>query len=142
MPTYTGKCDCGQTTWEVELDKDTASHILCHCDTCKRLSGGAFTLNQIIPKDSLKFTKGGDELKKYTYSGESGKEVHCYYCPNCTTHPYHHQTALGDDKIVLRTVLLTPEGTTEFQPAAEVFGKAKMSWEKEVATTFETLPPQ
>lgn len=75
MPTYTGKCDCGQTTWEVELDKDTASHILCHCNTCKRLSGGAFTLNQIIPKDSLKFTKGGDELKKYTYSGESGRSL-------------------------------------------------------------------
>jgi hypothetical protein len=43
-----------------------------HCDTCKTLSGGTFTLNQIIPKDALSVTKGGDNLGKYTYYGESG----------------------------------------------------------------------
>lgn len=25
-----------------------------------------------------------------------GKPVHCYYCPNCTIHVYHHQTIMGD----------------------------------------------
>ncbi|EOD48466.1 hypothetical protein GTA08_BOTSDO11609 [Neofusicoccum parvum] len=140
MTTYHGHCACGQTKWEVKLEPDQASHILCHCDTCKYLSGSTFTLNQIIPKSALKFTAGGDSLKTYTYTGESGKPVNCYYCPNCTTHPYHHQTALGDDKIVLRTGLLD-EGK-QFKPAAEIFGKAKLSWEKEVATTFETLPPE
>ena len=44
-----------------------------HCDTCKTLSGGTFTLNQIIPKDALSVTKGGDDLGKYTYYGESGR---------------------------------------------------------------------
>lgn len=43
-----------------------------HCDTCKTLSGGTFTLNQIIPKDALSITKGND-LGKYTYYGESGR---------------------------------------------------------------------
>ena len=43
------------------------------------------------------------------------------------------------DKIVVRTVLL--EGGTGFKPSAEIFGKAKMSWEPEVAKTFDTLPP-
>lgn len=47
---------------------------------------------------------------------------------------------MGPDKIVLRTGLLD-EGIKNFQPAAEIFGKAKLPWEKEVATTFETLPP-
>ena len=42
-----------------------------HCDTCKILGGGAFTMNQIIPKDALKITKGG-EPSKYTYYGDSG----------------------------------------------------------------------
>ncbi|KAB2574579.1 putative duf636 domain protein [Lasiodiplodia theobromae] len=140
MTTYHGHCACGQTKWEVTLEADQASHILCHCDTCKYLSGSAFTLNQIVPKSALKFTAGGDNLKAYTYTGESGKPVHCYYCPNCTTHPYHHQTALGDDKIILRTGLL--DESKSFKPAAEIFGKAKLAWEKEVAQTFETLPPQ
>lgn len=46
---------------------------------------------------------------------------------------------MGPDKIVVRTVLLD-EGKS-FKPAAEIFGKAKMSWEPESAKTFETLPP-
>lgn len=97
-------------------------------------------MNQIVPKSALKFTKGGDDLKKYTYTGDSGKPVHCYYCPNCTTHPYHHQTALGDDKIVARTGLL--EQGKEFDPAAEIYGKDRLAWEKEVAATFDVLPPE
>lgn len=72
MSTYQGKCHCGQTTWEAKLEQDQAKAILCHCDTCKSLSGGAYTLNQIIPAEALKFTKGGDALKKYTYKGDSG----------------------------------------------------------------------
>ncbi|MCJ1258420.1 hypothetical protein MMC24_006253 [Lignoscripta atroalba] len=90
----------------------------------------------MIPSSDLKITKG--ETKAYTYTGDSGKPVHCYYCPNCTTHIYHHQTALGE-KYVVRTLLL--EGGAGFKPAAEIYGKDKLSWEKEVAETFEVLPP-
>ncbi|KAI9689269.1 MAG: hypothetical protein M1820_010180 [Bogoriella megaspora] len=141
MTAYEGHCHCGQTTWEVTLDKEQQGHVICHCDTCKILGGGAFTLNQIIPKSALKFTKGGDALKAYSYKGDSGNPVNCYYCPNCTTHVYHHQTIMGPDKIVLRTSLL-PKGRKEFQPSAEIFGKDKFPWQKEVAQTFEVLPPE
>lgn len=40
----------------------------------------------------------------------------------------------------MRTILLDG-GKDKFTPGAEIFGKARMGWEKEVATTFETLPP-
>jgi hypothetical protein len=95
------RCHCGEVEWEVKLEDK--SHILCHCNGCasqmgsstyiptgancyigKMLSGGAYTLNQVVPRDNLRITKG--ELKKYTYTGDSGNPVHCYYCPNCTTH--------------------------------------------------------
>lgn len=59
-----------------QLGKDRTCMLIIvissHCDTCKTLSGGTFTLNQIIPKDALNVTKGGDNLGKYTYYGESG----------------------------------------------------------------------
>lgn len=41
--------------------------------------------------------------------------------------------------IILRTALL--KKGKEFEPAAEIYGKDKLSWEKEVAHTFELLPP-
>lgn len=69
---------------------------------------------------------------------QTGKAVNCNYCPNCTSHVFHHQEVMGD-KIVVRTVLL--DGGKNFKPSAEIFGKSKMSWEPEVAKTFETLPP-
>lgn len=53
--------------------------INSHCDTCKALSGGAFTLNQIVPKENLKITKGTP--KAYTYYGDSGN------CPFSYPHP-------------------------------------------------------
>ncbi|KAB8343130.1 hypothetical protein FH972_022723 [Carpinus fangiana] len=135
MTTYNGKCHCGQTAWAAELPEN--EHILCHCDTCKQLGGGAYSLNQIIPKKNLKITKGA--LKTYTYKGDSGKSVNCYYCPNCTTHAYHHQEAMGPDTIVIRTILL--DGAKKWKAHAEIFGKDRMDWEKEVATTFEVMPP-
>ncbi|EPE30684.1 Mss4-like protein [Glarea lozoyensis ATCC 20868] len=173
-----GRCHCGQTEWEVKLD--AKEHILwsehalfkgyrpelwltsySHCDTCKILSGGTYTLNQIIPKEDLKVTKGN--LKAYTYHGDSGKAVNCYYCPStphhlpncslgnsfpsskdsltttdCTSHAYHHQEVMGD-KVVVRTGLL--ESAAKMKPAAEIYGKARYGWEKEVAQTFDTMPP-
>jgi hypothetical protein len=47
---------------------------------------------------------------------------------------------MGPDKIILRTVLL--QKGMDFDPAAEIYGKDKMKWEKEVAHTFEVVPPQ
>jgi len=47
---------------------------------------------------------------------------------------------MGPDTIILRTGLL--EGSKAFPVAAEIYGKRRLSWEKEVAHTFDTLPPQ
>ena len=47
---------------------------------------------------------------------------------------------MGPDTIIARTALLQ-EGREKFPVGAEIYGKAKLSWEKEIATTFDTLPP-
>ena len=47
---------------------------------------------------------------------------------------------MGPDTVIARTILL-PEGRKNFGVGAEIYGKAKLGWEKEIAQTFETLPP-
>jgi hypothetical protein len=47
---------------------------------------------------------------------------------------------MGPDTIILRTGVLD-KGIKDFVPVAEIFGKARLGWEKEVAQTFDTLPP-
>lgn len=44
------------------------------------------------------------------------------------------------DKLVVRTILL--EGGNKFPAGAELYGKVRLPWIKEVATTFETTPPE
>ncbi|OQO14238.1 hypothetical protein B0A48_01114 [Cryoendolithus antarcticus] len=137
--TYDAKCHCGHHQWQWTLEADKQAHILCHCDTCKILSGSVYTLNQIVPKSALKITAGG-EPSKYSYKGDSGNSVDCYYCPHCTTHIYHHQQVMGPDTIIARTGV-PAEARKSFPVGAEIYGKAKLSWEPEIAQTFETLPP-
>ncbi|KAL8718179.1 MAG: hypothetical protein Q9225_004657 [Loekoesia sp. 1 TL-2023] len=137
MPTFNGKCHCGQTEWTVQLDEP--SHVLCHCGACKTVSGGENTFNTIVPKSNLNVTKGKDNIKTYTYTGDSGNPVHCYYCPNCTSHVYHHQTVMGDDTIVVRTALL--DGSKDFPVGLEIYGKDRLKWQPEMAQTFPAAPP-
>ena len=80
--TYQAQCHCGHHKWEWTLESDKQSHILCHCDTCKVLSGGPYTLNQIVPKSALKITSGG-EPAKYSYKGDSGE-----FYPSITSHQH------------------------------------------------------
>jgi hypothetical protein len=48
------------------------------------------------------------------------------------------KTVMGD-KIVVRTILL--DQGKSLKAGAEIFGKGRLSWVKEVAQTFEVLPP-
>ena len=36
-------CHCSAIEWTAKLDD--SEHILCHCDTCKKLGGGSYPLN-------------------------------------------------------------------------------------------------
>ncbi|PGH14541.1 hypothetical protein AJ80_05861 [Polytolypa hystricis UAMH7299] len=137
MSTFNGACHCKEISYTVKLEQP--SHILCHCDACKEINGGEFTLNQVVPEGDFQLIKG--TLGKYTYAGDSGNPVHCYFCPNCTTHIYHHQTVKGPFYIV-RTATL--EGAKEWPVAAEVYTKNLAKWQPIVvddkSKAFELAP--
>lgn len=91
MTKYSGNCACGAIQYEVEIPADSQRDVLCHCRTCQLQSGGPYTLNQIVPKENFKLNKG--DLKVYTYKGDSGNPVDCFFCGNCSSNPYHHQVS-------------------------------------------------
>ncbi|KAF7184595.1 hypothetical protein CNMCM7691_005779 [Aspergillus felis] len=119
--TFNGSCHCGTCTWTAEISEPT--HILCHCETCRKLGGGPFSLNQIIHRDQLRILTGTPQC--YTYTGASGNPVHCYFCARCTSHIYHHQAVMGD-RIIVRTILL--DGGQRMLPGGEIFAEGKLSW--------------
>ncbi|KAI7355122.1 hypothetical protein KC320_g2992 [Hortaea werneckii] len=127
---YRGSCHCGELEWTAKLD--VAEHVLCHCQTCQKLGGGAYSCNQIIPRGNLSVTKG--ELGCYTYTGASGKKVRCYFCPTCTSHVYHHQEVMPE-KVIVRTLLL--EGGSDMPATGEIFPEGKLAWVRDLR---ESMP--
>jgi hypothetical protein len=120
---YKGSCHCGRMEWRVK-SQDTLKHVLCHCDTCKKLGGAPYSCNYIVPFEDVEIMRGG-EPGCYTYKGASGKDVRCYFCATCTSHIYHHQDAMPD-KAIIRTLLL--EGGNTMEAGGEIFPEGKLQW--------------
>ncbi|KAF4550377.1 Hypothetical protein D9617_17g046450 [Elsinoe fawcettii] len=123
---YRGKCHCGELEWVVQADEEL-THVLCHCDTCKRLGGGPYSCNYIVPRENLAITRG--KPGHYAYKGASGKEVHCYFCSTCTSHVYHHQDAMPE-KVIVRTLLL--DGGNRLKKGGEIFEEGQLSWVRDL----------
>ncbi len=60
---------CNQLS--VTIEGDPAMHGLCHCDQCKRLSGGAFTYSGYWPRSAVKEISG--KAVRYRKISESGR---------------------------------------------------------------------
>ena len=129
VQSYDGSCHCGMIGWTVRLANP--QHILCHCDTCKKLGGGPFSCNQIVDQGDLRVTKGSPRV--YSYTGASGKPVLCFHCANCTSHIYHQQMA-APDKIVVRTLLL--DAGNKMGVGGEIFGEGALGWVRDVGNAL------
>jgi hypothetical protein len=66
-----------------------------------------------------------------------GNPVHCFFCPNCSTHIYHHQTVAGP-KYVIRTASL--EGAKDWPVSLEIYGKDTAKWQPRIAAEDKVLP--
>ncbi|KAH8152478.1 uncharacterized protein LAJ45_03318 [Morchella importuna] len=150
-------CLCGELQWTAHFSKGKMpGQVLCHCVSlfhtphqrdsqaltphpnhqmpCKMFGGGEYTVNMMVPKSDVKMTKGTPKV--YTYTGESGNPVDCFYCPNCTTHAYHHEKVLGD-RYTMHS-LLFEDDTLKHRPIEmELFGKHRMPYQPEIAKTYE-----
>jgi len=78
--TQTGRCLCGQISYE--LSGDVIATAVCHCDHCQRQSGGAFSVNLIAMESQLAVS--GD-LATFEDRGENDDAVYVYrrFCGSC-----------------------------------------------------------
>ena len=80
MPRISGGCLCRAIRYE--SDAQPAMVAVCHCSSCQKNTGSAFSLNLGMPKGSVSIT--GDSLATYEdRAGSSGNVFFRTFCSRC-----------------------------------------------------------
>lgn len=74
-----GSCLCGAIRYT--CDSDPLFTAVCHCTTCQKSTGTAFSVVVGVKKSSLKIT--GETLKTYEATGDSGHPTYRHFCSRC-----------------------------------------------------------
>ena len=72
---WTGGCLCGRRRYTFDAELGTVS--LCHCNMCKKATGGAFALFARITQDSLRWTDQPPATYRSSPIATRG------FCPDC-----------------------------------------------------------
>lgn len=80
MPKITGGCLCGSVRYA--SDAAPALVAVCHCATCQKNTGSAFSLNIAMPTDSVTIT-GKTHATYEDRAGASGNPFFRTFCSRC-----------------------------------------------------------
>jgi hypothetical protein len=77
MAALTGSCLCGGVRFEVEQPFVRVS--ACHCESCKKISGGVGTSSGLARTEDIRIVQGEDLLTTYQ-PGEGSAKTFCSVC--------------------------------------------------------------
>lgn len=90
----TGSCLCGAVAYEAEAELDGIIH--CHCETCRKAHGSAFSSIGAVPKDRFRWVRGEDLLGAYDSSPGKTRR----FCSHCGSQLIAERE--GGDQVMLR----------------------------------------
>ncbi|KAK0100863.1 hypothetical protein ONS95_007310 [Cadophora gregata] len=86
-----GSCLCGELKYS--FSGAPVMQAICHCVTCHKLSGSAFTTNVLVPNTSLKIVSGSSNMRSCSLRHKSGMTITTHFCEKCGTTIYKEGTA-------------------------------------------------
>ncbi|MDQ6992143.1 MAG: GFA family protein [Mariprofundus sp.] len=142
----TGTCSCGNITYEVTSNfSDGITH--CHCPSCQKRHGSAFSSTTALSPDELHFISGTSLLKPF----ESSPGKINYFCSNCGSPIYskqagrdhwllHMGTLNSDPNIAMARHRSTDLKAPWYHPHHELC--TYHDWPKSTATMSHTSPSE
>ena len=122
MTKIEGGCLCGAVRYRSEAEP--LMQVVCHCKTCQKNSGAAFSMNVAVPLDSM--AAEGEALRTYEdLSGASGKPFQRHYCAKCGSHLYSHGPAYGAIAFIKAGTL---DDATWLAPSMHIWTAEKLPW--------------
>ena len=120
MP-YTGGCQCGRIRYQLLAEPLTL--YVCHCTECQKQSSSAFGMSMTVPREALIITHG--DPKEWRRTGDSDREVVCFFCGNCGTRLFH-QPQRNPNITNLKPGTL--DNTSWLQPVGHVWTRSAQPW--------------
>ena len=113
-----GSCMCGEVTYAIHGKVGEITH--CHCTTCRKAHGSAFSSVSAVQIDDFEFTSGKNLIKCYQSSPD---KVRCF-CSNCGSHIYAPRE--GQKHYILR--LGTLDDDPKVKPKNHIWVSLKAPW--------------
>lgn len=102
-----GSCLCGRVAYEADAELTGIVH--CHCQTCRKAHGSAFSSIASAPKAQFRWVRGEDLLRSY----ESSPGKLRRFCAECGSQLVAER--VGRDHVMLRLGCLDTPATCEKQ---------------------------
>ncbi|GKZ63684.1 hypothetical protein AnigIFM49718_004918, partial [Aspergillus niger] len=99
---------------------------LCHCVDCQKWTGGAFTSNVVVPRDTFKVTKGTPKFCDIT--GASGKNNRHFFCGNCGSSLFTELDIMSDKTVIKAGSLDNGEANLRNKVDVEFYVKDRISY--------------
>jgi hypothetical protein len=123
MTKLSGRCLCGAVSYEADVAEVRTG--LCHCTTCQKVSGAAFSVNVFAPKADLKITNEANLASYIDTSPESGRTVTRKFCKTCGS-SMTSETAAFPGMVIIKAGSL--DDTSALKPGVQVWTRSKQHW--------------
>lgn len=130
-----GGCNCGAVRYRIE--GEPLGVAACHCTRCRRQSGGAYSVNLLVPLAAM--TVEGELSMFEDTDTTSGQPVYREFCGKCGS-PI--RSRLGANPAMVAVKVGTLDDPGPYAPRLHVFTRSKIDWVAIPADTpqFETMP--
>lgn len=116
-----GRCNCGAVRYEIA--SPPVAVIACHCTSCRRQSGSAFSVNLIVRADAMRIE--GELASWLDPDTESGAAIDRQFCGKCGS-PIRSVPTAAPKMIALKAGCLDePQG---FTPMMHIWTRSALPW--------------
>ncbi|MEI9986918.1 MAG: GFA family protein [Aliidongia sp.] len=119
MVERTARCSCGALT--IKATDEPIRISACHCDSCKRRTGSAFSVAVFYRIDR---TIAGGPSSRYVRTGDSGSPIEFHFCATCGSTVFWYP----DFRPEWVGIAIGCFDDRTLRPAQEVYEQDRLDW--------------
>lgn len=123
--TLTGSCGCGAVQYEISGPVKLV--VNCHCNTCRKMNGAAYSTYGVIARDALAIQQGQESIATYQVSENAQKQ----FCSICGSPLYNVGNRYPGLCMVHYGSL---SGSHSLTPAFNIYCESKLPWVDGIAS--------